>query len=191
MRTYLRQVNEPQGIRKKGGRAAKYVREAREMAEGKVYIYGGTGHGKSPAALGCGLIAAAKGAHVVIIQFLRGKGLTEDSYARRLEPEIKLFRFEKSDCDFFALSEEKRKEEIHNIRNGLNFAKKVLTTGECDLLVLDEVLELVGNSIIGEDDLKNVLEARGEYTDVILTGAQAPEGIREMADAISEIHRAR
>lgn len=86
MRTYLRQVNEPQGIRKKGGRAAKYVREAREMAEGKVYIYGGTGHGKSPAALGCGLIAAAKGAHVVIIQFLRGKGLTEDSYARRLEP---------------------------------------------------------------------------------------------------------
>ena len=94
-------------------------------------------------------------------------------------------------CDFFALSEEKRKEEIHNIRNGLNFAKKVLTTGECDLLVLDEVLELVGNSIIGEDDLKNVLDARGEYTDVILTGAQAPEGICGLADAISEIHRAK
>ena len=70
------------------------------MAEGKVYIYGGTGHGKSPAAIGCGLIAAAKGAQVVIIQFLKGKGLTENDYQRRLEPEIKLFRFEKSDEDF-------------------------------------------------------------------------------------------
>ncbi len=60
------------------------------MAEGKVYIYGGKGHGKSPAAIGCGLIAAAKGARVVIIQFLKGKGLTEDEYPRRLEPGIKL-----------------------------------------------------------------------------------------------------
>ena len=125
------------------------------------------------------------------LQFLKGRGLQESLYQKRLEPEIKLFRFEKSDCDFFELSEEKRKEEVHNIRNGLNFAKKVLTTGECDLLILDEVLELTGNSLIEEEDLKNVLEARGEYTDVILTGTQAPEGIRAMADAISEIHRAR
>ena len=78
------------------------------MAEGKVYIYGGKGHGKSPAAIGCGLIAAAKGARVVIIQFLKGKGLTEDEYPRRLEPGIKLFRFEKSNEDFVALPREKQ-----------------------------------------------------------------------------------
>ena len=88
------------------------------MAEGKVYIYGGTGHGKSPAAIGCGLIAAAKGASVVIIQFLRGKGLTEDSYARRLEPEIKLFRFEKSDVEFESLPKEKQEDEVKNIITG-------------------------------------------------------------------------
>ena len=157
---------------------------------GKIQIFTGEGRGKTPAALGEALMAAALGKQVVIIQFLKGRGLQESLYQKRLEPEIKLFRFEKSDCDFFELSEEKRKEEVHNIRNGLNFAKKVLTTGECDLLILDEVLELTGNSLIEEEDLKNVLEARGEYTDVILTGTQAPEGIRAMADAISEIHRA-
>ena len=32
----------------------------------------------------------------------------------------------------------KKKDEEINIRNGLNYAKKVLTTEECDLLVLDE-----------------------------------------------------
>ena len=29
------------------------------------------------------------------------------------------------------------------MKNGLNFAKKVLATGECDVLILDEALGLV------------------------------------------------
>ena len=56
---------------------------------------------------------------MVIIQFLKGKGLTEDEYPRRLEPGIKLFRFEKSNEDFVALPREKQEEEVQNIRNGL------------------------------------------------------------------------
>ena len=56
-----------------------------------------------------------------------------------MEPEIKLFRFEKSDGNFVELPEEKKQEEIQNIRNGIGFAKKVLTTGECDLLILDDL----------------------------------------------------
>ena len=167
--------------------AAKYVREAEDMAEGKIYIYGGTGHGKSPAAIGCGLIAAAKGANVVIIQFLRGKGLTEDSYARRLEPEIKLFRFEKSDVEFGSLPKEKQEDEVKNIRNGLNYAKKVLSTGECDMLILDEVLGLIGNGIITVEDLKNVLGARDGETDVIMTGVPISSEICSLADYVTEI----
>ncbi len=157
------------------------------MAEGKIYIYGGAGHGKSPAAIGCGLIAAAKGAHVVIIQFLRGKGLTEDDYARRLEPEIKLFRFEKSDVDFASLPKQKQEEEVQNIRNGLNFAKKVLSTGECDMLILDEVLGLIDIGIVTVEDLKNVLAARSGETDVMLTGVPIGSEICELADYVTEI----
>lgn len=157
------------------------------MAEGKVYIYGGSGHGKSPAAIGCGLIAAAKGASVVIIQFLRGKGLTEDEYARRLEPEIKLFRFEKSNEVFDSLPKEKQEDEIQNIRNGLNFAKKVLNTGECDMLILDEVLGLIDNHIITAEDLGSVLSARGDDTDVIMTGVPIDSTICSLADYVTEI----
>ena len=157
------------------------------MAEGKVYIYGGTGHGKSPAAIGCGLIAAARGAQVVIIQFLKGKGLTENDYQRRLEPEIKLFRFEKSDEDFVTLPKEKQEEEARNIRNGLNYAKKVLNTGECDMLILDEVLGLIDNKIITVEDLKNVLESRDGETDIIMTGISLDKDVCTMADYVSEI----
>ena len=35
-----------------------------------------------------------------------------------------------------------------NIRNGFNFAKKVVATGECDMLILDEVLGIIDQNII-------------------------------------------
>lgn len=103
-----------------------------------------------------------------------------------MEPEIKLFRFEKSDGNFVELPEEKKQEEIQNIRNGIGFAKKVLTTGECDLLILDEVLGLVEKGIITEDDLKALLECRGD-TDVILTGITLNDEICVLADEVSKI----
>ena len=156
------------------------------MAEGCIYIYTGDGRGKSPAAIGREVQAAVEGKRVVIIQFLKGKGLGDSDFLRRMEPEIKLFRFEKSDGNFVELPEEKKQEEIQNIRNGIGFAKKVLTTGECDLLILDEVLGLVEKDIITEDDLKALLECRGD-TDVILTGITLNDEICVLADEVSKI----
>lgn len=82
------------------------------MNKGMIQIYTGDGHGKSPAALGKAVQAAVKGTNVVIIQFLKGKGLGESEFLKRLEPEIKLFRFEKSDENFSKLSDERKREEI-------------------------------------------------------------------------------
>lgn len=157
------------------------------MKQGLIHIYSGDGHGKSPAALGKAVMAAAAGERVVIIQFLKGRGLQDTEFIRRLEPEIKIFRFEKSETDFVALSEDKKQEEIVNIKNGLNFAKKVLTTGECDLLILDEVLGLIDNEIITVEDLKNLLEARDGETDIIMTGISLNDDLCLVADEVSGI----
>ena len=62
------------------------------MAEGCIYIYTGDGRGKSPAAIGRAVQAAVEGKRVVIIQFLKGKGLGDSDFLRRMEPEIKLFQ---------------------------------------------------------------------------------------------------
>lgn len=156
------------------------------MAQGFVTIYAGDGRGKSPAAIGRAVQAAIEGKRVIIIQFLKGNGLRESEFLRRMEPEIKLFRFEKSDENFEELSGEKKKEEVSNIRNGINFAKKVLTTGECDLLILDEVLGLIEKEIITVADLKNILACR-EDTDVILTGIKLSDEVCVLADEVSRI----
>ena len=156
------------------------------MKKGIVHIYTGDGRGKSPAALGRAILAAAAGEQVVIIQFLKGKGLEDTEFVRRLEPEIKLFRFEKSDEFYEELPDEKKAEEAMNIRNGMNFAKKVLTTGECNLLILDEVLGLIEKNIISVEEVENLLNLRGE-TDVILTGISLNDEICTLADEVSRI----
>ena len=151
-----------------------------------IHIYTGDGRGKSPAALGRAVQAAASGEQVVIIQFLKEKGLEDTEFVRRMEPDIKLFRFEKSDENFEELSEEKKAEEIMNIRNGLNFANKVLSTGECDLLILDEVLGLLDKGIIETEDLKALLAQKGD-TDIILTGISLNDEVCILADEVSKI----
>ena len=159
-----------------------------DMKKGTIHIYSGDGHGKSPAALGRAVQMACHGDSVVIIQFLKGRGLEDSEFLKRLEPGIKLFRFEKSEEDFSKHSEEQKAEEIFNIKNGLNFAKKVMTTGQCDLLILDEVLGLIDNNIITVEDLKNLLDARSDDgMDIIMTGIILNDDVCLLADEVTRM----
>lgn len=157
------------------------------MEQGKIHIFTGDGHGKTPAALGEALYAASSGKNVVIVQFMKANTLVDAEYLKRLEPEIKFFRFEKSNEDYASLDEKTREEEKMNILNGLNFAKKVLSTGGCDLLILDEVLGLVDVGIITVEELKKIIENKDEETTVIMTGIQLTDELCMMADEVSKI----
>ena len=158
------------------------------MKKGTIHIYSGDGPGKSPAALGRAVSMACQGKSVVIIQFLKGRGLEDSEFLRRMEPEIKLFRFEKSEGNFAELSIEQQADEIINIKNGLNFAKKVLCTGGCDLLILDEVLRLIDNDIISVEELKGMLDMRSdESMDVIMTGTTLSADVCVLADEVTRL----
>ena len=158
------------------------------MKRGTIHIYSGDGHGKSPAALGRAVSMACQGKSVVIIQFLKGRGLEDSDFLRRMEPEIKLFRVEKSEGNFAELSIEQQADEIINIKNGLNFAKKVLCTGGCDLLILDEVLRLIDNGIISVEELKGILDMRSdESMDVIMTGTTLSADVCVLADEVTRL----
>ena len=56
------------------------------------------------------------------------------------------------------LTEQEKEEEIPNLKNGLNFARKVLATGECDVLILDEVLGLPEREIATLEELHSLDE---------------------------------
>ncbi len=152
-----------------------------------VQIFCGDGHGKTSAALGSAVRKASEGKSVIIIQFLKGKA-GEIEFLNRLEPEIKIFRFEKNDGMFESLTEEQKQEEIINMKNGLNFARKVLSTRESDIVILDEVLGLVDMKAIDVSDILNVIEAKADDAEVILTGRVLDPEIAKVADVICEMN---
>lgn len=154
---------------------------------GIVQIYYGEGRGKSKAALGSAIQMACKGKRAIIIQFLKEKNEDEYGFISRLEPELKMFRFEKAKEKYADLSAEEKEEEAINIRNGLNYAKKVLTTGECDLLVLDELLGLVDEGIVSGEDICQMFENRSESTKIIITGTKIDEYVKSIADAVYNV----
>lgn len=155
------------------------------MNQGKIEIICGHGSGKTSLALGRAIQALSRQEQVIMIQFLKGSLKQGDlDTVKRLEPDLKVFSFEKSVCYFERLSEEEKQEELLNIRNGLNYAKKVLTTGECDLLILDEILGLVDQGFLDSDELTGVLNCRNEVQ-VLMTGQVLPDQVARLADEIN------
>lgn len=152
-----------------------------------VQMYCGTGSGRSAAAIGQGIRYACSGKSVFMVRFLKGKASMEYDFLRRLEPEIKLFCFDKFDADYSSLREEERQEERLHIRNGLNYGRKVAATSECDVLILDEVLDLVPLGIIDEAELISLIEAAGDDVRLIFTGKDKCEKIWPYVNRVTEV----
>lgn len=157
------------------------------MSQGSVIAYFGNGKGKSSSAIGHALCKAAGGEAVTIIQFLKGNNQEEIAFFNRLEPEVRLFSFEKHSGSYADLSEEEKQEEIINIKNGINFAKKVLVTGESAILVLDEILGLLEQNIVSMEEIQLLIDAKDETTELILTGTYMNEELIQRLDAVYEI----
>lgn len=157
------------------------------MSKGIMRVYYGEGHGKSTAAFGTAIREIAQGKTATMISFLRKKHEEREELYKRFEPELKFFRFEKSVECFDSLSDEEKEEEAMNLRNGFNYSKKVVSTGGCDLVVLDEVLDLVENGIISEDALLELISLIPEDMVVICTGKSLRDNIRDMADQVYQI----
>lgn len=157
------------------------------MSSNHVQVYCGDGRGKSNAAIGLCIKYASMGKDVIVVQFLKGSNMDELECLKRLEPEIRLFRFESNAEAYSELSKEEQLNEDSNIRNGLNYVKKVLVTGECDLLVVDEVLGLVDHHIIELNDIIRLIEAKDDNMELVLTGRNMPLGLTSYVSDVFKI----
>ena len=114
-------------------------------------------------------------------------GKKEPEFLKKLEPEVKFFNFSRAGILFEQLDEESKQEEIMNIKNGFNYAKKVISTGADMVVVLDEMLGLLDLHLISKEELSDMLASRPDDVTVIMTGRVLDDGIREMADEIYNI----
>ena len=73
------------------------------------------------------------------------------------------------------------------MQNGLSYARKVMVTGECDLLILDEILDLSRNGIITEEDLIPLIDAVPDGMELIMTGTERCEKLWPHVDKVTEV----
>ena len=157
----------------------------RELTE----VYCGNGKGKTALAIGQSLREATQGKSVIVIQFLKGRERKSLDFLQELmNLDFKIFRFEKQDCCYAELTEEGKKEENINILNGVNFARKVIVTQECDFLLLDEILGLVDMGIVTVDTVADILKQKDESMHIVMTGLNLPEELRPYVDVITTLN---
>lgn len=152
--------------------------------KGLTQIYCGPGKGKTSVAIGQAIRAVGYGKRAIVIQFLKGRATSRLDYLNAMEPEVRLFRFEKKDKFYEDLTEEEKKEENLNIRNGLNFARKVLLIEECDMLILDEILGALEFGIVSEEEIESLIQAKDYETELIMTGNVVTEALKNAADRV-------
>lgn len=155
-----------------------------EDGKGLTQIYCGPGKGKTSVAIGQAIRAIGHGKRAIVIQFLKGRFTSKLDYLSPLEPEVRLFRFEKKEKYYEDLTEEEKKEEDLNIRNGLNFARKVLLTEECDMLILDEILGALEFGIVSEEEVEELIQVKDDEMELIMTGNFVTDSIKAKADRV-------
>ncbi|MCM8710057.1 cob(I)yrinic acid a,c-diamide adenosyltransferase [Clostridium sp. SYSU_GA19001] len=155
--------------------------------KGCVQIYTGNGKGKTTAAVGLAVRAAGNGLKVYMVQFLKSDFTGEVESAKKLEPNFKIFRFEKRRGFFWTLNEEEKKELKEEIQEAYRFCFKVLKERQCDILIMDEIMGALSNELVSKEQMLELIDVRPEDMELILTGRNVPEEILEKADLITEM----
>ena len=95
------------------------------MSKGIMRVYYGEGHGKSTAAFGTAIREASHGKTATVISFLKDKNENSEELLKKLEPELKFFRFEKSEVSFDELSEEEKQINKEQIEFALQVQEEI------------------------------------------------------------------
>ena len=160
--------------RKRGGR-------------GLVIVYTGDGKGKTTAALGTALRAVGRGFRVLIIQFIKGSWeYGELESLKRLAPELELVRVGKG---FVGIVDDTLPREEHEeaAREGFDLARKRVTSGEYDLVILDELNYAVQGGLISIEDVMALVKDKPPELHLLITGRDAHPDLIAAADLVTEM----
>jgi cob(I)alamin adenosyltransferase len=166
---------------------------------GYVYLYVGTGGGKTANALGLALRSVGHNKHVVIVQFFKWKkDIGEVLVKDKLKPYYEIYQFgreawlgEKDQTAEFAgekfTVESVKAHDRKLAKEALDFAEKVMLEKKPHLLVLDEVGLAAQWRMLDVKDVLKMLQNVPADTTIVMTGRMAPKELVERADFVNEV----
>ncbi|MDA8392148.1 MAG: cob(I)yrinic acid a,c-diamide adenosyltransferase [Actinomycetota bacterium] len=150
-----------------------------------VVVNTGHGKGKSSSAFGVMSRGWARGWRVAVVQFVKsGKWKTGE---RKLADHLGIewhtlgdgFTWESTDMD----------ETAAKGRHAWQVARDKLSSGDYDLLILDEATYAVKYGWVDVADMVAGVTGRAERTNVVITGRDAPEELIQVADTVTEMRK--
>lgn len=156
---------------------------APERVSSRVLVHTGDGKGKTSAAMGIVMRAAARGWRVSVVQFVKdGRWRTgEEKSARELGADWWSigdgFTWDSTDMD--------RTEAI--AREAWAAARSLVREGGHELVVMDEITYPMNWGWIDGDDVIETIRDRPPHVNVVATGRDAPEALCAVADTVTEM----
>jgi cob(I)alamin adenosyltransferase len=153
--------------------------------KGYVQIYTGNGKGKTTAAIGLAVRAAGAGLKVFIGQFIKMGDYSEiKALKERFSDLITVEQFGSSG---FIGNKKPSPEQIQSAVKGLERIKKVMVSGEYDVIICEEVNVAVSLGLITVEDLLELVSSKPENIEIVFTGRGADPKIIEVADLVTEM----
>jgi len=166
------------------------MEDASKQPWGLIQLFTGNGKGKTTAALGTAIRAAAIGKRVAIVFFDKGGDThySERDVLRKI-PNVDLFvtGLDRVDAQTGTFRFGVTEADMEEGRRALAIVNKLFQEKKYDLVVLDEINSSTKLGIIAEADVLSLLDRRPETTELILTGRDAPESYKTRADLVTEM----
>jgi len=153
------------------------------MRKGYIQVYTGNGKGKTTAALGLALRAAGAGLKVFIVQFIKKQRCSEHASLARFKDSITLRQFGKG-CILKRTAKPSDRKAAHA---GLAEVRKAITSGDYDLVILDEANVAVHLHLITPEDLLTLMADKPSGMELVITGRYADEEVMAAADLVTEM----
>lgn len=169
--------------RQRTNHSARRQRSKTAIRKGLVIVNTGKGKGKTTAAIGLLFRAWGQGKRVCMLQFIKAQTANwgEKKAARKLGIEIIPLG------DGFTWLSENIENDKQLARAGWEICRAKITSGDYDLIVLDEMTYPLKYGWLPWSEVQETLDNRPEGMHVVITGRYAIPELVEYADTVSEI----
>jgi cob(I)alamin adenosyltransferase len=155
------------------------------MKHGLIQVYTGDGKGKTTAAIGQAVRAWGRGLKVKVYQFLKAAGSSGEHWAFMVfDPPMPLYPLGSGE---FILTRKPTQKEIDQAILGWQQIDKAISSGENDLIVIDELSHTMNKGLLDANMVLTTLVRKPVGLELVLTGRDMPPSILELADLITEM----
>ena len=153
---------------------------------GLIHIYCGDGKGKTTACVGLTVRAAGAGKKVVFTQFFKDGSSSEVKILSQI-PNIQTIHCKVHHGLYFRRSDEQKARASEDYTK--LFRDAVAAARDADLLVMDELVSTCNHNTVSEQEVIEFLKNKPENLEVVITGREPSEALRDCADYISEMRK--